>query len=128
MKEDSEQQGQCIRVSCGKREAIIWINPETMEYRVVHCNWFDKCIRCGVLLGGHCPGYCDLVSSAKHYIRGRRRRNVQTDLLSPSECAIIKSYNPGELTGGLNYGELDFDDLDDFDEFGDEFGDNFRYI
>ncbi len=109
---ENDDSGVCIKVARGKREAIIWIDPKTKEYRVVKCNWFPKCIKCGVLLNGRCPGYCDLVSSAKHYLRGRRRREVYADFIPPSECAIIKYANSLEE---YDYRNVQFDDiLDDF--------------
>ena len=95
----SIENGMCVRVCSGRREAVMWINPETMDYRVLQCNWFKECIKRGILLNGHCPAYCDLVSGAKHYLRGRRRRNVETAILSPEECEIVK-YNPDELVEG----------------------------
>ena len=95
----TESNGVCIRVCSGRREAILWVNPITMDYKVLQCNWFRECIRRGILLNGHCPAYCDLVSGAKHYLRGRRRRNVETAILSPEECEIVK-YNPDELVEG----------------------------
>ncbi len=103
--------GACIKVCCGRREAILWIDPETMEYRVLRCNWFKECIKRGVLMGGHCPAYCDLISSAKHYVRGRKRRNVEARFLSPQECEVIKAYNPQELLE-QSY-NADFEDISD---------------
>ena len=102
----TESNGMCVRVCSGRREAILWINPETMDYRVLQCNWFRECIKRGVLLGGHCPAYCDLISGAKLYLRGRRKRNVETAILSPNECELV-NYNPYELVEG------EFDGIND---------------
>ncbi|GEM_PF-2689597 len=107
--------GLCVKVCCGKREAVLWIDPETKNYRVVYCNWFKDCIKKGVLLNGHCPPYCDLISSAKHYIRGRKRRNIEAKIIPSEKCEIISSYNPKELIEAKYC--LEIDNFDNFDEF-----------
>ncbi len=107
--------GLCIRVCCGRREAILWVDPETKDYRVVHCNWFKECIKRGVLLNGHCPPYCDLIASAKLYLRGRKRRNVDAKMLPAEECEIVNAYNPRELIEAKYSGEID--NFERFDEF-----------
>ncbi|RUM34127.1 MAG: hypothetical protein DSY33_02850 [Archaeoglobus sp.] len=106
----SNKVGVCLRVCSGRREAVMWINPETMDCRVLHCNWFKECIRRGVLMSGHCPGYCDLISGAKHYIRGHRRRNIDAAIMSPKECDLVM-YNPEELAEG------EFEDFAKLSEF-----------
>ena len=87
----------CIKITNGKREAVMLVNPKNMDCEVVHCNWIDKCMSQGILINGQCPKYCDLVSGAKQYLRGRKRKNLVAQVLPQDYCNLSRKFSDQEI-------------------------------
>lgn len=83
----------CISISLSRTHAVVSVNTSKMIVKPVSCTNSKSCLNQGIIQNG-CPDVCEIVISAKRYVR-KRRVKAEIDELCPEKCHEILASSEG---------------------------------